>query len=209
MTSIILVRHAECEGNIINALTGRTEFKLTKNGQEMAQDLVNELKKYKINIIYSSPSIRCIETIKPTAEYFKLDIITNKDLLEKYFGIYDGMTWEEVNKQNPEIIENKKKFNEIRGIPEQETTKQVELRMKCCIQKIARENKGNTVLICSHGCAIYNFLKSIDKSNLDKANGYSQSNAAINMIKYESEKFDIISINQVNHLRIRPGKEEI
>lgn len=203
MTSIILVRHAECEGNIINALTGRTEFKLTKNGEEMAQDLVNELKKYKIDVIYSSPSIRCIETIKPTAEYFKLDIITDKDLLEKYFGIYDGMTWEEVNKQNPEIIENKRKFNEIRGIPEQETTKEVESRMRHCIQKIVKENKDNTVLICSHGCAIYNFLKSIDKSNFNKGNQYSQSNAAINMIEYEDEKFDIITINQVSHLRTR------
>ena len=203
MTSIILVRHAECEGNINNSLTGRTEFKLTKNGEEMAKDLLNELKKNKIDAIYSSPSIRCIETIRPTAEYFKLDINIREGLLEKYFGIYDGMTWEEVKRRDPKIVENKRKFNEIKGIPEQETTKQVELRMKSCIKKIAKENNGKTILICSHGCAIYSFLESIDELKLDRENKYSQSNAAINRIEYENEKFTIIKINQINHLRKR------
>ena len=201
MTSIILIRHAECEGNRINALTGRTEFELTQRGREMAQDLLEELKKYKIDAIYSSTSSRCLESIKPTAEYFNLDIITCKDLVEKYFGIYDGMTWEEVRRKNPRIIENKRKFNEIIGIPKQETRKQVELRMKNCIQKIAQQNNGNTVLICSHGCAIYNFLRSIDKTKSDKTNEYSQSNAAINKIQYDNGEFTIIEINQTNHLR--------
>lgn len=201
MTSIILVRHAECEGNVMNALTGRSEFKLTKKGEEMAQDLAEALKEYKIDAIYSSLSKRCVETIMPIAEHFNLKINVCQDLMEKYFGIYDGITWEEVNKQNPEIMENKRKFNEIRGIPGQETTEQVELRMKQCIEKIVEKNREKTILICSHGCAIYTFLKSIDKLDLGEQNKYSQNNAAINKIEYDNGKFIIKEINQVNHLR--------
>ena len=62
MTSIFLVRHAQCEGNAMNALAGRTDFKLTKDGEDMVQKLNEELKKYKIDNIYSSPSTRCIES---------------------------------------------------------------------------------------------------------------------------------------------------
>ncbi len=203
MTSIILVRHAECEGNVINALTGRTEFKLTKIGKEMAQDLAKELKKYKIDVIYSSLSTRCIETIRPTAKYFNLKINVCEDLMEKYFGIYDGITWKEVNKRDPKIMENKRKFNEIRGIPGQETTEQVELRMKQCIQEIVEKNREKTVLICSHGCAIYTFLKGIEEVNSNEEDKYSQDNTAINKIEYDNGKFVIKEINQTNHLRKR------
>ena len=202
MTYIILVRHAECEGNRSNALTGRTDFKLTKNGEKMAQDLLKELKKIKIDSIYSSTSTRCINTVKPTAEYFNLPIKTRDDLMEKYFGIYDGMTWEEVNKINPKIIENKKKYHEITGIPNQETTKELEKRMNNCIRQIAQENDGKTVLICSHGCSIFTFFNSIEyiKDPVEREK-YSQSNAAINILEYKDGKFKIIKINQTSHLR--------
>lgn len=202
MTHIILVRHAECEGNILKCLTGRTDFKLTEKGQNMANDLLEELKKYKIDAIYSSVSIRCVDTVKPTAQYFKLDIITDKDLMEKYFGIYDGMSWEEVNRINPQIMENKKKYHEIMGIPEQETTKELAQRMNNCIKKIVQNNKGKTILICSHGCAIFTFLNSIKNiENPLEREIYSQSNAAINILEYDNGDFEIKKINQTSHLK--------
>lgn len=202
MTKIILVRHAECEGNVTNSLTGRTDFQLTQLGRKMSQDLAKELKKYDIDAIYSSTSTRCIETVTPIAKYLELNITTSRELMEKYFGIYDGMTWEEVNRINPQILKNKKKYNEIKGIPEQETTKELESRIKKYIEKISKLNDGKTILICSHGCAIFSFLNSIKFiQNAEERSIYSQSNASINLLEYKNEKFEIIKINQTNHIK--------
>lgn len=201
MTKILLIRHAECEGNIKKALTGRTEYQLTKAGKEMAQKLAEELKKYKIDKIYSSPSVRCIDTVAPTAEYFKLDIIRNENLLEKYFGIYDGWTWDEVEKENPQILINKKKYNSIVGIKNQESSEQVEKRMNRYIREIAEENNGKTIAVCSHGCSIEIFLRSIDNvSSVDMVEKYRQSNAAIDFVEYDDHIFKIVKLNQIQHL---------
>ncbi|MCI8482471.1 MAG: histidine phosphatase family protein [Clostridia bacterium] len=201
MTKIILVRHAECEGNVTNSLTGRTDFKLTQKGREMAQKLAEELKKYNIDAIYSSTSVRCVETVTPIAKYLKLDIITSKELMEKYFGIYDGMTWEEVNKINPLILENKNKYNEIMGIPNQETSKELKRRMNEYIKKISQQNDEKTILICSHGCAIFSFLNCVKYiQNVEERSIYSQSNASINILEYKNGEFKILKINQTEHL---------
>lgn len=202
MTKIILVRHAECEGNVTNSLTGRTDFKLTQLGRKMSQDLAEELKKYDIDAIYSSTSTRCIETVTPISKYLRLNITTSKELMEKYFGIYDGMKWEEVNRINPQILENKKKYNEIMGIPKQETTEELEKRIKGYIERISKLNDGKTILICSHGCAIFSFFNSVEYiQNPEERSIYSQSNASINVLEYEKEKFKIIKINQTNHIK--------
>ncbi len=201
MTSIFLVRHAQCEGNAMNALAGRTDFKLTKDGEDMVQKLNEELKKYKIDNIYSSPSTRCIETIKPIAKYLNLNIITCKDLMERDFGIYDGMTWDNVNKINPKIMQNKIKFNQFIEIPEGESNQEVEQRMKRCMTKIAEDNKGKTVLVCSHGCAILSFFKTIlNCKNYKDLSAYSQNNAAISILQYDNNKFKIIKTNKTDYL---------
>lgn len=196
MTTILLIRHAQCEGNIINALTGRTNFKLTDNGKEKAIDLISKLKGYEIDKIYSSSSIRCIDTVKPLSEYFNLDIITDDNLMEKYFGIYDGITWEEVKKINPQIVIDKEKNNEIKGIIGQESTEQVRERMKAVIGRIVRENENKTIVICSHGCAIETFLRSIDNvKQTEQREKYAQHNAQVNLLEYKDNKFEIIKFS--------------
>ena len=67
--NLILVRHAECQGNIENRLSGITDFELTKNGKEQIQHLGLELKNERIDIIYSSPLKRAIETAQAIAKY--------------------------------------------------------------------------------------------------------------------------------------------
>ena len=45
---------------------------LTKNGLEKSIDLINYLEKEKINLIYSSPYIRTLQTIYPYSKIYNL-----------------------------------------------------------------------------------------------------------------------------------------
>ena len=98
MTNIYLVRHAESLGNIEKRLTGRVDYKLTDRGKNQVIKLTDRLKDVDFDVIYSSPMIRAVDTIKPLAELHNLNINVEDRLSEMYFGIYDGYTWEEVNK---------------------------------------------------------------------------------------------------------------
>ena len=152
------------------------------------------MKNIKFDKIYSSTSGRTKKTITTLAKLNNIDIIQNDNLCEMYFGIYDGMKWEDVNKINPEIDRLHIETNEIMNIPEQEKTEQVAERMYKFIEKISKENLGKTILICSHGVAIEAFLRKITGVPfVEKREEYSQKNTSINILEYdENGKFEIL-----------------
>jgi 2,3-bisphosphoglycerate-dependent phosphoglycerate mutase len=55
---------------------------LTKNGLENSEKLIELLKELKINLIYSSPFIRTLQTIRPYAKYKNLKINIDYSLSE-------------------------------------------------------------------------------------------------------------------------------
>ena len=114
-TKIILVRHAECIGNISNRLSGRTNFNLTDNGIIQANKLAQRLNTKKIDIIYSSPLQRAIDTANIISKYngnIKVEI--DERLIEIDYGLCDGMSWDDINIQYPNI---RKLWKEIYNYP--------------------------------------------------------------------------------------------
>lgn len=205
ITKIVLVRHTQTTGNVEKRLTGREDYPLTPDGEKYVDNLTNRLKDIKFDKAYASTSGRAIKTIQKIADINNLQIEQDENLCEMYFGIYDGWKWEDVNNVNPTIKQNQIKVNEIMGIPDQETTKQVEERMTNAITRIARENKGKTILICSHGVAIESFIRGITKQpfniNIEKN---SQKNTSVNIINYDFEKneYEIELLNDISHLML-------
>lgn len=102
-TIIYLVRHTQTIGNVEKRLTGRSDYELTPEGKIFVHKLTERLKGVRFERAYSSGSNRTLKTILPLAELNELQIIQEDALDEMYFGIYDGWTWEEVNKVNPKI----------------------------------------------------------------------------------------------------------
>lgn len=201
-TKIYIVRHTETIGNTEKRLTGRNDYELTNNGIKMVNKLTEKLKNIKFDNIYTSTSQRTVKTIKPLAKMNKIQIQQKEELCEMYFGIYDGWKWEEVNKIQPEIKENQNKINEIYGIPEQETMKEVAERMYNFIFEISKKNIGKTILICSHGVAIEAFLRKIvNKPFYVEKEKFCQHNVAINEIEFDNKKFYIKQLANIEYLK--------
>lgn len=209
ITKIVLVRHTQTTGNVEERLTGREDYPLTPDGEKYVDKLTDRLKHIKFDRVYASTSGRAIKTIQKIADINNLQIEQDEDLCEMYFGIYDGWKWEAVNKSNSQIHENHIRTNEIMGIPNQESTEQVRIRMTNVITKIAKENKGKTILICSHGVAIESFLRGITKEPFTtKREKYSQHNTSVNIINYDFEKdeYNIELLNDTSHLIVESEK---
>ena len=202
-TRLIIVRHTQTIGNLEKRLTGRCDYEITQEGENLINKLTNQLSNIKFDKVYASTSGRAIKTVEPLAKLNNVEVILEPDLCEMYFGIYDGWKWDDVNKINPKIKEIQNEINEIEGIPEQETMKETEIRMTNIIKKISTENLGQTVLICSHGVAIESFLRGITKEPFCiNREEYSQKNTSINEVEYNYEDniFKIIKLNEINHL---------
>lgn len=201
-TIIYLVRHTETVGNIENRLTGRMDFEITSRGYQYIKRLTEHLKSIKFKNVYASTSGRTIKTVEQLAKFNNCEVITSEELCEMDFGDYDGWTWNEVEKINPNVIKSRDEEWIIKYIPHQEDLDEVVKRMDIYIRKIAKENEGNIILIGSHGVAIEGFLRNITGDYFStKKLGYSQKNTAINILFFENDKFFIVEKASIEHLK--------
>ena len=207
--TLFLVRHTQTIGNIEKRLTGRHDYEITEEGKEYIDLLTQELKDVKFDEIYSSTSGRAKKTIMPLAQINNKPIIESENLTEMYFGIYDGWTWEEVDKVNPQIRKTQMVTGEIAGIPEQEDMEAVANRMYSCIESIASKGIGKTILIASHGVAIEAFLRRIAGVPFSREREkFCQHNTAINEVAYENGEFSILRLADMKHIKQKEQNDE-
>ncbi|WP_080845313.1 histidine phosphatase family protein [Cytobacillus gottheilii] len=88
MKTIYVVRHAKADGQDFEA-------KLTDSGKEQAHLLKTFFKDKQIEVIYSSPFIRAIETIKPLAQERGLQIVEDARLGERVLSSEMFPDWQD------------------------------------------------------------------------------------------------------------------
>ena len=93
---LLLVRHAESQGNREMRLQGRREFPLTRRGLDQARALADRLAKCPPTAIYASPITRAARTAEAVAERCGLSVAADPRLEEYDFGEASGLTWTEI-----------------------------------------------------------------------------------------------------------------
>jgi broad specificity phosphatase PhoE len=102
---LLLVRHAESQGNYEGRLQGRKEFPLTERGVQQAGALANRLAKSQVSAVYSSPIRRAHDTAVAVATEARLEVVLESRVQEYDFGDQlSGLTWQEIREQQPEIV---------------------------------------------------------------------------------------------------------
>ena len=118
MGKIILVRHGQTEMNARRLYFGKLNPPLNELGLEQAQQAREKLLEIPYDVMYSSP----LERTKQTAEicnYLDKEIIFDKRIEEIDFGIFEGLTYQEILQKYPdeanEMKSNWEDFNYLTG----------------------------------------------------------------------------------------------
>ena len=96
---LYLVRHGETDENQKGKYLGRTDVPLNQKGRLQAQRLKNKLPE--MNMVFASPMQRTVETARilcPTQQ----KIWFMDGLKERDFGIFDNMTYRQIQSSYPE-----------------------------------------------------------------------------------------------------------
>src|SRR5437867_10066715 len=94
---LLLIRHAESEGNFEQRLQGRRDYPLTQRGVAQARALAERLARISPTAIYASPISRALDTASPIADAARLTPVTEPRLQEYDFGdAVSGLTWKEI-----------------------------------------------------------------------------------------------------------------
>ena len=98
---ILLVRHGETDFNKNKRIQGHTDIPLNETGEDQAINAGSKISKYDVDAAFSSPLKRAKQTARLMLDNSKnssnkeLEIITDDRLIEKYFGDFEGSTFEE------------------------------------------------------------------------------------------------------------------
>lgn len=150
---LLLIRHAESQGNFERRLQGRREFPLTPKGIQQAEVLASRLAAEPPAAIYSSPIGRAIQTAEIIAAKLDVDVIPEPDLQEYDFGeAVSGCTWEEIRERHPEIIEAFRNDSpDFPDYPGEEGRALFQERVRsACIRITARHNVDTSVVVITH-----------------------------------------------------------
>lgn len=91
MNFILLIRHGESESNVKHLISHDAEsYPLTEKGVEQSKIIANGLKRLKIDVIYSSPVLRCRQTAQIISESLKCHIIYDERVKERFFGKFNN-----------------------------------------------------------------------------------------------------------------------
>lgn len=150
MTTLYIVRHGETDSNIAHTCLGHKDVPLNAAGAEQAMELAGKYRSIPLDAVYSSPLKRAVDTAAGIAEMKALKIIMNYGLIERDFGDWDDMTFEEIAKKYPrEYFEWQENWTGFK-IPNGESSDEAQTRISAAVDKILSENEGKSVLIVTH-----------------------------------------------------------
>lgn len=140
---IIMIRHGESEDNV-SKVFGTYETKLSKKGIEQIKKTKVNLEEYNFSKVYYSPLIRTKESLN----HLGLEGIPEERIQEYNFGIFSGLTNEEIEKKYPleykEWIDNPTDYL----IKEGESLEIVYKRAVEFLEELAKQDEN--VLLVTH-----------------------------------------------------------
>ena len=100
-----LVRHGQTEWNRVGRAQGQADPPLNREGLEQADAVGARLAPVAFEAAYCSDLRRAADTAAPVMRGRDAPITYRRDLREKSFGEWEGMTYEEVRRRHPRMLE--------------------------------------------------------------------------------------------------------
>jgi len=198
-TTIYLIRHGETEDAEEKRYKGHIDVPLSANGIEQIKRLSEYIYQSTntnppipplskggqggVKAVYSSGLSRALKTAEIIAEPFGLKPIVVEQLKERSFGVWEGMTFSEIEEKYPDAFkswaENPLKFSPIEG----ESTLEVKERALKVFHEIIKNHGDEKIAIVSHGGITRVILCEMLGMPLENIFRIEQDFAALNIIE--------------------------
>jgi broad specificity phosphatase PhoE len=98
MDSLLFIRHAETD--LAGRFCGHSDPPVNERGHRQIEELVRSLDGESIDAVYSSDLARSLTTAEAVASAFGLSPVVTRALREIYFGVWEGLSWEEIESRD-------------------------------------------------------------------------------------------------------------
>lgn len=200
MTRVLLIRHAQSQWNEAGKYQGFSDIALSEKGRLQAKLLRDRLKNTKIHAFYSSDLSRALETAAIVAEPHGLPVNPVPELRELNFGLWEGLTYEEILDNYQSICEQWCLKPGSVAVPQGESFEKLKARAYKALTNLVHNHQEETILVVSHGGTVRSIICAVLDLELDCIWRLRQDNAALNIIDFYENAAIITLLNDCHHL---------
>ena len=195
---LYIVRHGETEWNVIKRFQGQLNTPLTEKGMEKLRETGKKLENVLFDEVYTSELGRTVASaeiiLNENRGYRnkKLELKKLAELNEVYFGVWQGLTYEEVFLKYPEEANNY--FYNVKNYKaenvEAENLKDALERFLKGINKILNRHKSGNILVVTHGTVFEMFMNYVANDSIfDIDERTLMGNGDYKVFSYKDGKF--------------------
>ncbi|MGL5440570.1 MAG: histidine phosphatase family protein [Filifactoraceae bacterium] len=193
MKKLLLLRHVQTEGNVRLEYVGKKDSPISEYGKKQLSFLENKFKNIGLDRVYSSSSERAILTAKS----FYKDVIIEDSFREIDFGMFEGLTHDEIKKLYPQEIERQRLEKDGFRFPDGDSLDSFYKRVSRGLEKIVEQmNEGETVAIVTHGGVVRLMLSHLISRSKDQFWRFYIDNASTSTIFIEDGYSVIHGVNE-------------
>lgn len=201
-THFWLIRHGETEWNANRRLQGWLDIPLSTTGRQQARQLATHLRALeapRFDAVFSSDLSRAAETARIATAHLGLPVVTNEQLRERNYGIYQGKDWaaltEGLSTQGVDLR------HPTQAIPDGESFQAFAQRIATAFETLAREHAGRNVMVFAHGGVVDIAWRKAGGHALTVKREGTILNTSINVFDISAQgAWSMGAWNQVDHL---------
>lgn len=193
MTNIYIIRHAETDSNIRHTCLGHKDVPLNENGIKQAELLAEKIRDIKLDVIYSSPLNRAVETINPpSAKGPVVPVIMSFALIERDFGIWDDMTFEEIEEKYPAEFRSWREDWTGYKIPSGESSDEVQSRINVFMRKLIDSHRNQNIAVVTHLGTARHIISYLLGLSVEQSWLFTLDNARYAVIEIDDEEKTVL-----------------
>lgn len=195
---LYIVRHGETEWNVIKRFQGQLNTPLTEKGMKKLVETGKKLKNILFDQVYTSELGRTVASAEIILnenngyKNNKLELQKLAELNEVYFGVWQGLTYEEVFLKYPEegnnYFYNVKNYN-AENVEAEKLEDALERFLKG-INKILDSHESGNILVVTHGTVFEMFMNYVANDSIfDIDERTLMGNGDYKVFSYKDGKF--------------------
>ena len=196
---MFLVRHAATANNIAKPpkIQGvGDDIGLSEQGRHQAQRTAHFLADQNIDLAFSSPLQRAVETATLIAEPHQLTPSPVPPLHEVNVGRWEGKSWVDIEQEEPEAYHNFVTDPATHGYAGGENLTEVQQRVVPAFEELCQNHLGKILLVVGHNVVNRVLLATLLHVPLAKARGIDQDNCGVNIIRYREGQIKASALMQ-------------
>ncbi len=199
-TRIIAIRHGETAWNVNTRIQGQLDIGLNETGRWQAHRVALALAGETIKVVYSSDLLRAWDTALSIANATGLAVQTIEGLRERGFGVFEGKTFQEIEKEWPEQAlrwrRREPEFEPQGG----ESLLRFRQRITQTVQTLAAQHPGEQIVVVAHGGVMDVLYRAATRQEIQAPRTWDLGNATINRLLWTPDGLSLVGWADTQHL---------